>query len=221
MVLRHLLPALAILPWSLFVPASGAFAATVPEVVPVRVYVSAGLESPAQAAAMKVASATLDAAGVAVAWRGCGGNTGASACATAPADGELILRIVGSSPAIDSGQSHAARLRAPAGLPLGDAFVDVRSHSGVLATVYVDRVLLLARDAGVETALLLGRAIAHEIGHLLLASTRHGRYGLMRPIWSSEELRRGRPADWKFTREEVAAIRTRLEAARIARHVRY
>jgi hypothetical protein len=83
----------------------------------------------------------------------------------------------------------------------------------------LDRVMFLARAAGGNAARLLGYAIAHEIGHLLLASNAHGAHGLMRPIWSSAEVRRGRTADWTFTEQEVAAIRTRLEAARIAANI--
>ena len=52
-------------------------------------------------------------------------------------------------------------------------------------------------------------AVAHEMGHLLLATSVHAASGLMRPIWSREDLRKARDADWSFTREEIAAIRRR------------
>ena len=56
-------------------------------------------------------------------------------------------------------------------LPLGDAMLDRHTGTGVLATIYVDRVEWLARQAGADSRALLGRAIAHELGHLLLATT--------------------------------------------------
>lgn len=35
----------------------------------------------------------------------------------------------------------------------------------------------------------------------------------MRAVWSWDELRRERPADWVFTAREAEAIRTRLASA--------
>jgi hypothetical protein len=60
-----------------------------------------------------------------------------------------------------------------------------------------------------DARLLLGYAIAHELGHLLLASNTHNTRGLMRPIWRDDELRSKRSADWNFTPQEVAAIRVK------------
>jgi hypothetical protein len=80
----------------------------------------------------------------------------------------------------------------------------------VLATIYVDRVMLLAVLTGADAATLLGRAIAHEMGHLLLATNAHATHGLMRAVWSGEELRSERGSDWIFTKEEIAVIRARF-----------
>ena len=46
-----------------------------------------------------------------------------------------------------------------------------------LATVYADIVTSIARGAGTDMGELLGRAIAHEIGHLLLGTNRHASTG--------------------------------------------
>jgi len=70
----------------------------------------------------------------------------------------------------------------------------------------------LAHEAGTDSRVLLGRAIAHELGHLLLATTTHGPVGLMRAYWSQEEVRRGQPRDWSFAPTELAAMRRRAEA---------
>ena len=50
---------------------------------------------------------------------------------------------------------------------LGFSIVDGQK-TGCLVTIFGDRIALMAARAHVETGLLLGRAIAHEIGHLLL-----------------------------------------------------
>jgi hypothetical protein len=89
---------------------------------------------------------------------------------------------------------------------LGAALV-VRREGGVLPTVYVDCVASLATAAGADVAVLLGRVSAHELGHLMMRTSAHARRGLMRPHWTSNEIRRNRPPDWAFTEGDVAAMR--------------
>jgi hypothetical protein len=194
-----------------FVPALRVSAATVLDEVPVRVYDASGLDAATRTAALNVAAATL-APAAPVWWRHCKMPAMAPGCEHGPAPGELVLRIVRSRDASDS-RGVRGHLRSATPLPLGDALVDPLTQSGALATIYVDRVRMLAQAAGVPVARLLGHAIAHEIGHLLLASNGHGTDGLMRPVWSSDEVRRSRPGDWLFSRQEVAAIRARRHAA--------
>ena len=64
---------------------------------------------------------------------------------------------------------------------------------------------------------LLGRAIAHEIGHLLLDTNQHASTGLMRATWSRSELRRDKPADWHFLGDEADTMRTALATRQAAR----
>ena len=117
-------------------------------------------------------------------------------------NGELAIRIL---------RSHV-----PPGyyetVALGDALIDTSAGAGVLATIYVDRVLWLANEARVDSQTLLGRTIAHELGHLLLATRAHGPVGLMRAFWSQEEIRWSRGRDWTFAPRELAAIRRRAQA---------
>jgi hypothetical protein len=65
----------------------------------------------------------------------------------------------------------------------------------------------MARVGGVDGAILLARAIAHEIGHLLMGTTQHASNGLMRAVWSQAELRRKAAADWEFSKAEAQAMR--------------
>jgi hypothetical protein len=198
-----------------FVPTSDTTAATILDEVAVRIYDTAGVAAGVRSAALRTAAATVASAGASIDWRICHGSD--ASCPSTPQPGELLLRIV-HAPVTAASASSLARLRSAAGLPLGDAYVDVGQSAGVLATVYVDRVTRLAAESGTDVATLLGYAIAHEIGHLLMASNAHGTHGLMRPLWSSRELRQGRAADWTFAEGEAAAIRTRLEASRIRMH---
>jgi hypothetical protein len=165
--------------------------------VTVRVYETVRLDPSIKIAALNLARTTLAAAAVDVSWKPCAPGARAAACDRPPA-GELVLRIVRSTVEYDR-QS----------LPLGDALVDTVSGEAILATVYLDRVVRVAKAARMDTRTLLGYAIAHELGHLLLASSTHNSRGLMRPIWRNEELRSARTADWSFTAQEIAAIRRR------------
>ena len=92
---------------------------------------------------------------------------------------------------------------------LGEAFVDTGAGAGVLATIYADRVKLMAELSGTDAASLLGRAIAHELGHLLLATNAHSPSGLMRARWTPSDILGNQIADWVLTRKDAEEIRKR------------
>jgi hypothetical protein len=167
--------------------------------VVVRVYDANGAITGTNRAALDQARKTLEAASIDVIWRMC---STVSPCNAPMAPGELAIRIVRSA---GPPRDHGA-------VPLGDAMLDTGSGHGVLATIYIDRVEWLAHEAGADSRALLGRAIAHELGHLLLATTTHGPVGLMRAFWSQAEVRRGQARDWAFAPTELATIRRRAEA---------
>jgi hypothetical protein len=167
--------------------------------VVVRVYDANGAIAGTNRAALDQARKTLEAASIDVIWRMC---STVSPCNAPMAPGELAIRIVRSA---GPPRDHRA-------MPLGDAMLDTGSGHGVLATIYIDRVEWLAHEAGADSRALLGRAIAHELGHLLLATTTHGPVGLMRAFWSQAEVRRGEARDWAFAPTELATIRRRAEA---------
>ncbi len=166
--------------------------------VVVRVYDAKGALAGTNRQALDQARKTLEAASIDVIWRMCP----TSACDAPMAPGELAIRIVRAT----------VPPRYDGTLPLGDALIDTHTRGGVLAPVDIDRIEWLAHDTGSDRRTLLGRAIAHELGHLLLATTTHGPVGLMRAYWSREEVRRGQPRDWSFAPTELAAIRRRAEA---------
>ena len=167
--------------------------------VVVRVYDASGALAGTNRTVLDFARKAMEPASIDIIWRLC---STPQVCNAPIAPGELAIRIVRSP-----GPRRYNRL-----LPLGDAMLDTGSGRGVLATIYVDRVEWLAREAGTDSHVLLGRAIAHELGHLLLATTTHGPAGLMRALWSQEEVRRGQPRDWSFAPAELADIRRRAEA---------
>jgi hypothetical protein len=94
---------------------------------------------------------------------------------------------------------------------LGYSFVEAGAARGILATVFADRVSALAVSAGVDAGQLLGRALAHEVGHILLGRADHPRAGLMRGRWTVADLQRNRPHDWTWSRREGDDLRRALE----------
>jgi hypothetical protein len=161
----------------------------------VRTYDSAGVSSRTLERAHDSARATLAAIGIEPIWRPCL----ASGCVSKLEADEVEVRLVTATPLSERGS-------------LGYAAIDVAQRAGTLATVYVNRIDTLARQADVDPGILLGRAIAHEIGHLILGTTTHARFGLMRATWKTDELRREMPLDWIFSGEQGAEMRVRLAA---------
>ena len=78
------------------------------------------------------------------------------------------------------------------------------------ATVFRDRVLALAQSGRYPEAVLLGHAIAHELGHLLLNSSTHARYGLMAARWRDTELDRAAVGLLQFSQAEASCIRAEV-----------
>ena len=71
--------------------------------------------------------------------------------------------------------------------------------------------------ARVDETELLARAVAHEVGHLLIQSNRHASGGLMRATWTVEELQLNRPRDWSFSDAERQVMRKAVAVAAAAR----
>jgi hypothetical protein len=186
------------------------FATTVVLLLVVRLYDAVGLPAHELKTAARTAADVLRKTKIEVEWVVCPAVFDATVnhwpgCHDQPRKGELLVRIT-RSPNVQNDPRM-----------LGFALLDLSTSEGALATVFVDRVNTLARDAAVSPALLLGRGIAHELGHLLLGTNGHPAVGLMRARWSVEELKLGFGRDWSFSREEARRMRQRLsERTRIA-----
>jgi hypothetical protein len=162
--------------------------------VVVRVYDMATTNARARATALRAAEQAIASADVSVHWRDCSRGGAAHPCRAVRGVGELVVRIMPTSAPGDAAE-------------LGEASIDSSGRAGVIATVYYGVVRRVSARTGLDTEALLGRAIAHEIGHLLLGATGHGRNGLMRPLWTDDELAQDRPGDWTFSDEERRQLR--------------
>jgi hypothetical protein len=168
----------------------------------VRTYNRFGVPARDLASAQDMAGRFFADTGIRLLWINCGSGShrlaGVSRRCEEPVNAaEVILRI-------DAAGEREEKACASMGLAL------VTSEGGktsVLATVFPDRVLAVARAAGMDARTLLGMAIGHELGHLLLSTGAHAATGLMRARWSQAELRRARPTDWRFLNAEALVIR--------------
>jgi len=169
-----------------------------------RVYNVIGLTDSELATARLTVRDVFKAAGVQTAWLNC---PAMGECRERLRPNEFIVRLI----------------RSPHGLPasspdltLGVSLVQSELSSGSFTTVYPDRVGLISPRFGREQDLLLGRAIAHELGHLLLGMTAHSAGGLMRARWSERRLQAAAPADWIFSDTEARKIRDVIRARSVA-----
>jgi predicted Zn-dependent protease len=82
-----------------------------------------------------------------------------------------------------------------------------------VATVLYDRVVFFSRRYHVKREVLLGYAIAHELGHLLLPPNSHSTEGVMRPSINLEQASAKR---LRFTSRQAELIARRIENSSVA-----
>jgi len=82
---------------------------------------------------------------------------------------------------------------------------------GRLAFVLINRVDEIANGYGTARSIVLGAAIAHELGHLLI-SKEHTKTGMMKVNWNQSDFRKLRQGDLRFTAEQARLIRNSVSA---------
>ncbi|HVG69902.1 MAG TPA: hypothetical protein VM819_03300 [Vicinamibacterales bacterium] len=161
-----------------------------------RLYNTAQVPAVTRDNALAVATRALS-PGIEIVWRSCDLP---QVCGAVLTTGELVIRLVRTRAGRGNGAAFA----------LGDALIDMAAGAGVFATIYVDRVEQMAEISEIDREVLLGRAIAHELGHLLLMTNAHTSSGLMRARWTAPVIRRSHPGDWALTKGDIATIQKRL-----------
>ena len=167
----------------------------------IRVYDTTSGASDIRSAAIRTAAAIVADAGISVEWRDCTHDSTADRCQDTRRRHDLIVRIMPAAAPGTVFRGSSLQLQTEPGevnLQLGVAVINPVTLTGEMATVFHEQVRSVARRSGVNDAELLGRALAHEIGHLLLRARAHSRTGLMRGVWSIEELTLNRREDWVF-----------------------
>lgn len=167
--------------------------------ITIRVYDGYALPAPVLDEAVMVAGKTFLEAGFKADFVVCGEVAALPGCQDPPGPGDIVLRV-------QAGPREGDKV-------LGTAFVDPRTRTGTLASLNAFAITEVSRRAGIGLAPLLGWALAHEVGHLLLGSTNHSERGLMRPMWTDAELRRADHDVWRFAGEDAAVMRVRFSGS--------
>ena len=178
---------------------AGVRGAVIIDSILVRVYDNAGVTTSDLNEALKQSYEILRRADVTVDWVLCPARRSGSIpaiCDTPPGRSEMVVRLV------EGAEKDRDRR------PLGQPLLDPSSRTGVFATVFINRVDRFAEVAQFSRPTVLGRAIAHEIGHLILGTNSHSETGLMREVWTVEQLVRNRPEDWQFTPAQTFELRS-------------
>jgi hypothetical protein len=172
----------------------------------VRLYNTSGVPAPELVAARRAAESILRETGLNVIFRHCGRQVSpddaVDPCVDRLAPSEVVVRVI-HAPAFNTGIHPDA---------YGLAYVVQETGRGWLATVFSDRIDHAAARVGVEPGTLLGRVMAHEVGHLLLGSTYHAHAGLMRADWPDALLNRA-GEEWRFSTTEAARMQSLVISA--------
>jgi hypothetical protein len=81
---------------------------------------------------------------------------------------------------------------------------------GCYTDLFLEPTLELQAESHVGAAIILGHAMAHELGHLLLGSSSHYRDGLMRAHWEPGDLAQAARGRLLFSSEESTGMRSRF-----------
>jgi hypothetical protein len=86
------------------------------------------------------------------------------------------------------------------------------SERGMQITLYTDRMKTVSYSTDAVFHRVLGYALAHEIGHVLLRSSEHGKSGLMKALWTKNDWQRAAMLTIPFTPNQARRIAVELQA---------
>ena len=107
----------------------------------------------------------------------------------------------GRPPCLESSNAIRLHLLSTAGPKSGDNVWGLAIHPR-LASVYYQYISDYAAICQAPISSILGCAIAHEIGHLLLGADSHYGIGTMEPHWSFQEVHKAMMGILVFTRQQ-------------------
>jgi hypothetical protein len=154
----------------------------------------------ALAAAQEQASQIFRRAGLEVVWLRCPATNSSSTvrCADSEFPRHLHVRILPNSRGLSEDT-------------VGVSFLS-EDGTGCYADVFYESALRLHFQHGLDLGTFLGRAVAHEIGHLLLGTNSHSEGGIMRARWSRAEAVSSPQDGFSFSELESRQMREKFHA---------
>ncbi|HET9178676.1 MAG TPA: hypothetical protein VFQ24_10015 [Terriglobia bacterium] len=137
--------------------------------------------------------------GVRIAWTDYSLRPGTGRAKPENSDADFFVRILPGS------MARRGNRRAGA---LGESVISPTAEGplpGGTANVFYDRVEHISSLWDLDPGKILGDAIAHELGHLLLGAN-HSDQGIMKALWSVEDLEMAKSGKLWFCSAETAAI---------------
>jgi hypothetical protein len=89
---------------------------------------------------------------------------------------------------------------------LGFALPCSQGKAGCMAYIFYSRIETLAANGDAGLSDILGHAMAHEIGHLLLGPG-HSQVGIMQAEWTREDLASAARNQLSFTPQQIELLR--------------
>jgi hypothetical protein len=171
-----------------------------PVVLRVSLFDDAGVGDTILREAEREASRVFQRANIDVIWLQCPQNTliqiSLGRCAEASYPAHLSVRIV-------------PWARKATMSTVGMSFLSV-DGKGCYADLFYERIVELQMKSHTRTAIILGHAMAHELGHLLLGTNSHSRDGLMRAQWNRGDLAEAARGNLLFSAEESSRMTSRF-----------
>jgi hypothetical protein len=164
--------------------------------ISIRVFNRSGVSADMVANGEKQAGDALRRAGIDVVWVNCAKGT--QECSQRPTPTSLVLTIL----------NHGNKLVNEDVLGLA---VQDDAGFGTYFYVFEDKLNEITGTIHIYPPLLLGNAIAHEVGHLLKGSHSHSATGIMSSRWHRRELEAAVRGALSFTKEDEAAMKAHLE----------
>jgi len=172
----------------------------------VRFYNNAQISDGAVRATKKVVAQVLSESGIRLTWTDCNTNPATSGGVSLPCDAsaratDLVLYFVGSSDLSRWVDRDT----------LGYSIILTGNQLSTMAYISCPRVARLSAYTSVDVPELLGLAVAHEIGHLLLGSHSHASQGIMRATWKLADIEH-RGWELTFTPDQSQRLRDAAQA---------
>ena len=168
-----------------------------PPVLRVSVFDDAGVGTATLRRAEREASRVFQRADIDVIWLRC------------PQEQISLGRCTGASYPAHLQLLVVSRPRAAKTSTVGISFLSA-DGKGCQADVFYEPIVALQMKTHTPTAIILGHAMAHELGHLLLGTNSHSRDGLMRAQWNRGDLAEAAKGNLLFSAEESTRMRSRF-----------